>query len=111
MTKFLPKVVSGLKFFTVVMAIAVADSLILNFFFEQIRSKYIIEAALSYHREFIPFLEEIIESRKIIVASNQRQFPLPPPIPAQPPPTKIPFPPPPPPTIIFRVIYAAMPET
>ena len=108
MTKFLPKVVSGLKFFTVVMAIAVADSLILNFFFEQIRSKYIIEAALSYHREFIPFLEEIIESRKIIVASNQRQFPLPSPIPAQPLPTKIPFPPPPPPTISEANLYNAL---
>ena len=108
MAKFLPRLFSGLKFFIIVMALAAADSLVLQFLFEQIRSKYIVEAALSYHQEFVPFLEEIIESRKIIVAGNQRQLPLPTPTPAQPLPTKTPPTPTPPPTISEANLYNAL---
>src|SRR3989338_5072019 len=100
MIKFLPRLFSGLKFFVVVMAIAVADSLVLHFFINQIKSKYILEDALSYHQKFVPFLEEIIAGRRREVAAGKVSRPFPPPLtPYSLLPTSTPLPPTPPPTI------------
>ncbi|MBI5222580.1 MAG: hypothetical protein HY980_03745 [Candidatus Magasanikbacteria bacterium] len=104
--KTLSRLISGLKFFVVVMAIAAADSLVLHFFISQIKSQYIVKAALSYHQEFVPLLEEIIQSRKIIVASDQKSLPPPTPAPYSPLPT--PPPPTPPPTISEANLYNAL---
>lgn len=110
MTKFLPKLFSGLKFFAVVMAIAAADSLVLNFFIGQIKSKYIVVNALSYHQEFVPFLEEILDSRRQQVASQQVRKPtLPPPAsPLLPTPYSLLLTPTPPPTISEADLYKAL---
>lgn len=102
------KFLSGLKFFVVIMAIAVADSLILNFFFEQIRSKYIVEAALSYHQEFVPYLEEILSGRKIAADIQSRRLQVSPtPTPSPTPYSLLPTPPPPP-TISEADLYNAL---
>jgi hypothetical protein len=102
------KVLSGLKFFLIVMAIAVVDSLVLHFFFDQIRSKYIVQAALSYHQEFTGYLDQILSARQIIVAGDQRRLPGSTPIISRPLPTRI-FPSPtPPPTISEAELYQAL---
>ncbi len=98
------KILSGLKFFAIVMAIAAADSLVLNFFIGQIKSKYIVQAALSYHQEFIPFLEEILDSRRQQVASQQVRKPTP----VTPTPYSRLLTPTPPPTISEANLYSAL---
>ena len=109
MIKFLPRLFSGLKFFVVVMAIAVADSLVLHFFINQIKSKYILEDALSYHQKFVPFLEEIIAGRRREVAAGKVSRPFPPPLtPYSLLPTSTPLPPTPPPTISEDELYSAL---
>ena len=110
MIKFLPRLFSGLKFFTIVMAIAVADSLVLHFFINQIKSKYIVQAALFYHQEFLPYLQEILDSRLQQVASQQvrKPIPLPPASPLLPTPySRLPTPTPPP-TISEANLYNAL---
>lgn len=106
--KTLSRLISALKFFVIVMAIAVADSLVLHFFIQQIRSKYIIATALSYHQEFSAYLEEVIKGRQIIVDTSRRS--LPPPTPASPTPySLLPTPiPVPPPTISEADLYSAL---
>lgn len=78
------KFLSGLKFFVVVMAIAAANSVVFHFFADQIRSKYIIEAALSYHQEFSGYLDQVLSARKIAADIQSRRlqvFPSPTPLP------------------------------
>ncbi len=105
--KTLSRLFSGLKFFVVVMAIAAADSLVLHFFINQIKSQYIVEAALSYHQEFIPFLQEVLVSQRREVAASKVSRP----IPSSPTPYSIlptPRSPTPPPTISEANLYNAL---
>lgn len=103
------KFLSGLKFFTVVMAIAVADSLILQFFIRQIKSKYIVEDALSYHQEFSGYLDQVLSARKIAADIQSRRLQV---SPTRTPyslrPTPIPPSPATPPTISETDLYNAL---
>lgn len=104
------KFLSGLKFFIVIMAIAVADSLVLHFFIRQIRSKYIVEAALSYHQEFSGYLDQVLSAREIAADIQSRRLQI------SPTPTALPTPypllptpiPTPPPTISEADLYNAL---
>lgn len=92
------------------MAIAITDSLVLHFFIQQIRSKYIIEAALSYHQEFSGYLDQVLAGRQIAADIQSRRLQV------SPSPTPLPTPysllstpiPTPPPTISEADLYSAL---
>lgn len=99
---------SALKLFVIVMTMAVVEARIALFLFEQIRTKYIVETALSYHREFAGYLEQIIAGRRLIADIESRRLQISPaPTPSPTPYSLLPTPPPPP-TISEAELYQSL---